>query len=109
MFPHTPGFPQGSTKNVLIVGGAGAMQDLRGRLLRGHGVQVHSARNVREAEMVWVAGFFDLVLLDARDGTKDALTFWRMIRRSSPKQRVFFLVGPAHYLSATCADEVIDN
>ena len=53
--------------------------------------------------------FFNLVLLDMHHKPKDALAFWRMIRRQDPKQRIFFLVGPPHYISATCPDEVIGN
>ena len=58
-------FPMG-TKNVLIVDGDEAMQKQRARVLRSRGVHVHTAKSVTEAALLWVADFFDLVLLDVR-------------------------------------------
>ena len=49
------------TKNVLIVDGNESMQKLRARVLRSHGVHVHTAKSVTEAELLWVPDFFDLV------------------------------------------------
>ena len=98
---------QMATKNVLIVDGNKAMQNLRAGVLRSHGVQVHLAKNVAEAELLWVPDFFDLVLLDVRQRSKEAVAFWRTIRRQHPRQRISFLVGPPTYLSPTCVDEVI--
>jgi hypothetical protein len=49
------------TKNVLIVDGNEAMQRVRARVLRSHGVHVHTAKSVTEAELLWVPDFFDLV------------------------------------------------
>jgi len=98
---------QMATKNVLIVDGNKAMQNLRAGVLRSHGVQVHLAKNVAEAELLWVPDFFDLVLLDVRQRSKEAVAFWRTIRRQHPRQRISFLVGPPTYLSPTCADDVI--
>ena len=95
------------TKNVLIVDSNEAMQKVRARVLRGHGVHVHTAKSVTEAEWLWVPDFFDLVLLDVRQRSKEAVEFWRTIRRQHPGQRMRFLVGPPTYLSPTCADEVI--
>jgi CheY-like chemotaxis protein len=99
-------FPMG-TKNVLIIDGNEAMQKLRARVLRSRGVHAHTAKNVTEAELLWVPDFFDLVLLDVRLRSKEAVEFWRTIRRQHPGQRIRFLVGPPAYLSPTCADEVI--
>jgi DNA-binding NtrC family response regulator len=96
-----------ATKNVLVVDGDEAMQNLRASVLRSHGVQVHLAKSVAEAESLWVPDFFDLVLLDARQRSKEAVAFWRMIRRQHPRQRISFLVGPPTYLSASCVDEVM--
>jgi CheY-like chemotaxis protein len=98
---------QMATKNVLIIDGNEAMQNLRAGVLRSHGVQVHLAKNVTEAELLWVPDFFDLVLLDVRQRSKEAVAFWRTIRRQHPGQRISFLVGPPTYLSPICADEVI--
>ncbi len=98
---------QMATKNVLIIDGNEAMQSLRAGVLRSHGVQVHLAKNVTEAELLWVPDFFDLVLLDVRQRSKEAVAFWRTIRRQHPRQRISFLVGPPTYLSPICADEVI--
>ena len=95
------------TKNVLIVDGNEAMQRVRARVLRSHGVHVHTAKSVMEASLLWVPDFFDLVLLDVRQRSKEAVEFWRAIRRQHPSQRISFLVGPPTYLSPTCADEVI--
>ena len=95
------------TKNVLIVDGNEAMQRVRARVLRSHGVHVHLAKSVTDAELLWVPDFFDLVLLDARQRSKEAIAFWRMIRHQHPRQRISFLVGPPTYVSATCVDEVI--
>ena len=99
-------FPMG-TKNVLIIDGNDAMQTLRAGVLRSRGVHVHTAKSVTEAELLWVPDFFDLVLLDARQRSNEAVEFWRTIRRRHPGQRIRFLVGPPTYLSPTCADEVI--
>ncbi|MGB6026116.1 MAG: hypothetical protein WBG40_13050, partial [Candidatus Sulfotelmatobacter sp.] len=57
------------------------------------------------AALLWVPDFFDLVLLDVRQRSQEAVEFWRTIRRQHPGQRVSFLVGPPTYLSPTCADE----
>ena len=99
-------FPMG-TKNVLIIDGNEAMQTLRARLLRSRGVHVHTAKSVTEAALFWVPDFFDLVLLDVRQRSKEAVEFWRTIRRQHPAQRIRFLVGPPTYLSPTYADEII--
>ena len=95
------------TKNVLIVDGNEAMQRVRARVLRSHGVHVHTAKSVTEAALLWVPDFFDLVLLDVRQRSKEVVEFSRTIRRQHPRQRISFLVGPPTYLSPTCADEVI--
>jgi len=95
------------TKNVLIVDGNEAMQQLRARVLKSRGVHVHTAKSVTEAELLWVPDFFDLVLLDVRQRSKEAVEFWRTIRRLHPGQRIRFLVGPPTYLSPACADEVV--
>jgi DNA-binding NtrC family response regulator len=82
-----------------------AMQQLRAGVLRSRGVHVQMARNVMEAELLWVPEFFDLVLLDVRQRSKEAVAFWRTIRREHPRQRMCFLIGPPTYLSSTFADE----
>ena len=90
------------TKNVLIMDDNETMQKLRAHVLRSRGVHVHTAKSVAEAELLWVPDFFDLVLLDVRQRSKEAVEFWRTIRRQHPKQRISFLVGPPTYLSPTC-------
>jgi CheY-like chemotaxis protein len=95
------------TKNVLIIDSNEAMQTLRARVLRSRGVHVHTAKTVTEARLLWVPDFFDLVLLDVRQKSREAVEFWRTIRRQHPRQRIRFLVGPPMYLSPTCADEII--
>ena len=107
MVRQSPIFFQMGTKNVLIIDGNKAMQKVRARVLRSRGVHVHTAKSVAEAELLWVPDFFDLVLLDVRQRSKEAVGFWRMIRREHPGQRIRFLVGPPTYLSPTCADEVL--
>jgi DNA-binding NtrC family response regulator len=98
---------QMSTKNVLIIDGNEGRQNLRASVLRGHEVHVHMAKNVTDAKLLWVPNFFDLVLLDVHDRSKEAVAFWKTIRRQHPRQRISFLVGPPTYLSPTCPDEVI--
>ena len=98
-----------SNKNVLIVAGNGAAQIARADVLRHHGVEVHCAKDSVEAALLWMPDFFDLVLLDMHHKPKDALAFWRRIRRQDPKQRILFLVGPPDYISAACPDEVMSN
>jgi hypothetical protein len=105
--PTTADFLSNRTKNVLIVDGNEAMQKLRARVLTSRGVHVHTAKSVTEAELLWVPDFFDLVLLDVRQRSKEAVEFWRTIRRQHPRQRMRFLVGPPTYLSPTCAEEII--
>jgi CheY-like chemotaxis protein len=72
------------TKNVLIIDGNEAMQKLRARVLRSRGVHVHTAKSITEAASLWVPDFFDLVLLDVRQRSKEAVEFWRTIRRQHP-------------------------
>jgi len=98
---------QMGTKNVLIIDSNEAMQTLRARVLGSRGVHVHTAKSVTEAALLWVPDFFDLVLLDVRQKSKEAVEFWRTIRRQHPDQRMRFQVGPPTYLSPACADEVI--
>jgi CheY-like chemotaxis protein len=86
-------FPM-ATKNVLIIDPNEAMQNLRASALRSHGVHVHLAKSVTEAELLWAPDFFDLVLLDLRQRSKEAVAFWRTIRRQHPRQRISFLLGP---------------
>ena len=107
MSQQSPIYSQMSTKNVLIIDGNEAMQTLRARVLRSRGVHVHTAKSVTEAALLWVPDFFDLVLLDVRQKSKEAVEFWRTIRRQHPRQRISFLVGPPTYLSPTCGDEVV--
>jgi CheY-like chemotaxis protein len=104
---QSPIYFQTGTKNVLIIDGNEAMQTLRARVLRTRGVHVHTAQSVAEAALLWVPDFFDLVLLDVRQRSREAVEFWRTIRRQHPRQRIKFLVGPPTYLSPTCPDEVI--
>jgi DNA-binding NtrC family response regulator len=94
------------TKNVLDIDSNQAMQELRAGVLRSRGVHVHMAKSVIEAEVLWVPDFFDLVLLDVRQRSEEAVAFWRTIRREHPRQRMRFLIGPPTYLSSACADEV---
>lgn len=101
--------PSPSNKNVLIVADNEAAQNVRADVLRSHGVEVHCAKDSVDAALLWVPDFFNLVLLDMRRKPKDALAFWRTIRRQDPKQRIFFLAGPPHYISATCPDEVVGS
>jgi hypothetical protein len=96
-------------KNVLILDGDEAMQDLRAGVMRKGGVHVYMAKNVAQAELAWVPNFFHLVLLDARHRSKEVVAFWRMIKRQHPEQEVRFLVGPPTYISTTCADTVISK
>lgn len=98
-------FPTG-TKNVLVIDSNQAMQELRAGVLRSRGVHVHMAKSVIEAKVLWVPDFFDLVLLDVRQRSEEAVAFWRTIRREHPRQRMRFLIGPPTYLSSACADEV---
>ena len=99
-------FPMG-TKNVLIIDSNEAMQNMRARVLRSRGVHVHTAKSVTEAKLLWIPDFFDLILLDVRQRSKEAVEFWRTIRHEHPGQRMRFLVGPPTYLSPSCADQVI--
>ena len=82
---------------------------MRADVLRSHGVEVHCAKDIVEAALLWVPDFFDLILLDMQHKPKDATAFWKTIRRQRPKQRIRFLVGPPHYISAACPDEVIGD
>jgi len=106
---QSPIFFQIATKNVLIIDGNEAMQKVRARVLRSRGVHVHTAKSVAEAGLLWVPDFFDLVLLDVRQRSKEAVGFWRVIRREHPGQRIMFLVGPPTYLTPTFADEVVSR
>jgi DNA-binding NtrC family response regulator len=84
-------FPTG-TKNVLIIDPNQAMQKMRARVLRRRGIHVHMPKNVIEAELLWVPDFFDLVLLDVRQRSEEAVAFWRAIRHQHPRQRICFLI-----------------
>ena len=90
MSQQSPIYSQMSTKNVLIIDGNEAMQTLRARVLRSRGVHVHTAKSVTEAALLWVPDFFDLVLLDVRQRSKEAVEFWRTVRHQHPRQRIRF-------------------
>ena len=78
---------------MLIIDGNEAMRNMRANVLGSHGVHVHLAKSVTEAKLLWVPDFFDLVLLDMRQRSKESVAFWRMIRREHPRQRISFLGG----------------
>ena len=101
--------PLFSKRNVLIVAANGAAQNLRADVLRSHGVQVHSAKDVAEEELLWVPDFFNLVLLDMRQRSEETLAFSRTIRRRDPKQQIFFFVGPPEYISASGSEKVLGS
>jgi len=58
-------------------------------VLRSRGIHVHTAKIIAEGALLWVPDFFDLVLLDVRQRSKEAVEFWRTIRRQHPGQRQF--------------------
>ena len=68
---------------------------------------MQTAKSVTEAELLWVPDLFDLVRLDVRQRSKEAMEFWRAIRCQHPSQRISFLVRPPTYLSPICTGEVI--
>ena len=73
------------TKDVLIIDGNEAMQQLRAHVLRSRGVHVHMAKNVTEAALLWVPDFFDFVLLDVRQRSKESSGV--LVNDSAPASR----------------------
>lgn len=88
MLQQSPISFQMGTKNVLIIDGNEAMQQLRARVLRSRGVHVHTARNVTEAELLWAPDFFDLVPLDVRQRSKEAVEFLSKLRTRTDRFRI---------------------
>jgi hypothetical protein len=95
------------TKNVLIIDGNEAMQKVRARVLRSHGVHVHTAKSVAEAALLWVPDFFDLVLLDVRQRSKEAVEVLANDSATASTSADQFPGWTPNLLSPTCADEVI--
>ena len=81
-------------KNVLIIDANQPTQDKRASVLRANGVHVHTADNILQAESMWVANFFDLILLDVRQNTAEGMAFFRRVRRENPKQRILVMGKP---------------
>ena len=98
---------QMGTKNVLIIDGNEAMQNLRARVLRSRGVHVHTAKSVTEAALLWVPDFFDLVLLDVRQRSKRSSGVLENDSATASKAADQVPGRPPTYLAPTCADEVI--
>lgn len=87
-----------SRERVLLVDSDITSQSARAKVLRGRAVDVHTANNLMEAEVLWAPGFFSLVLLGLDEEAKAVQQFCRSIRQQSPKQKIAFLVGPPQWL-----------
>jgi CheY-like chemotaxis protein len=87
-------------KRVLLIDSNPTTQQARAKLLRAHGVHVQTADSIQQAELLWSPGFFNLIMLDVRENSAEAIAFWRRVKRDSPRQRVLRL-GPPFVLRQT--------
>ena len=82
-------------KRVLLIDSNPKTQQARAKLLRAHGVYVQTADSIQEAELLWSPGFFNLIMLDIRENSAEAIAFWRRVKRESPQQRILRLGAPS--------------
>ena len=92
--------PDIEEKRVLLIDSNPTTQQARAKVLRAHGVHVQTADSIQQAELLWSPGFFNLIMLDVRENSAEAIAFWRRVKRDSPRQRVLRL-GPPFVLRQT--------
>ena len=81
-------------KRVLIVDSNAVTQQARAKVLRAHGVHVQTADSIHQAELLWSPGLFNLIMLDVRENSAEAIAFWRRVKRDAPRQRILRLGPP---------------
>ncbi|HKS73651.1 MAG TPA: hypothetical protein VJQ82_10680 [Terriglobales bacterium] len=84
------------TWRILLIDQNPFKQNLRATILRNYEVEVHTAASAVDAEGLWTANTYDLVLLAAMEHPAEMIA--AKIRRVRPRQRVAFLVGAPTYL-----------
>lgn len=84
------------TRRILLIDQNPFKQNLRATILRNYEVEVHTAASAFDAESLWTANTYDLILLAAIE--HPAETIAATIRRVLPRQRIALLVGPPTYL-----------
>ncbi|SRR5712692_5538261 len=94
-------------KRVLLVDRCEATREVRAAVLQSHGVEVHTAADLRGARLLCKPDAYSWIFLDVRRHLPgEALEFYEWIKEASPHQRFAFLVGPPVYLSRTWPAEV---
>jgi DNA-binding response OmpR family regulator len=78
-------------KRVLLVLDSEAIGATVQQELRDSGYDVHWAKSLEEAEIMWQPDVFDVVLLDLRHDGDRSREFVNRIRASAPGQRIHFL------------------
>ena len=92
-----PAVPRG--KKILLVVGNVSRRNLRANIFRNAGIEVVCAAHISEARLLWHASVFDLVLLDMRMHSSDAVDFCKQIKSDSPRQGIAWLVGKPEFVS----------
>lgn len=87
---------QRDTRRVLLIDQNPLKQNLRATILRNYEVEVHTATNTFDAEGLWIANAYDLILLAAGEPSHHDVA--EKIRRVRPRQRIALLVGAPIYL-----------
>ncbi len=86
-------------KKVLLVVGNVSRRNLRANVFRKLGIDVVCAAHVSEARLLWHASVFDLVLLDIRMHSSDAVDFCAELKLEAPRQGIAWLVGEPEFIS----------
>jgi CheY-like chemotaxis protein len=86
-------------RRVLLVDTSQAKRDLRAEVMRRLGIEVDCAADIREARSWWKADFYDLVLINAENGSGHRDRFCEDVRSATPPQQLAFLVGKPQYLA----------
>jgi CheY-like chemotaxis protein len=87
---------QCDSKRILLIDQNPFKQNLRATILRNYEIEVHTATSAFDAEGLWLANKYDLILLAATESSSQAVT--DQIRRVRPRQRIALLVGAPAYI-----------
>lgn len=88
-------------KRVLLLDGNGSRQGVRARALRGYGgLKVDCAADIGEAQALWHANVYNLVLLNCSHEGSVAAEFCAEIKTAALRQLVGFLVGKPSYVAS---------
>src|SRR6266567_7419180 len=85
-------------RRVLLIDHDSIRQHLPAAALRNFEIEVHTASHITDAERLWMARSYNLVLLAARENSEEAVVLCSEFKKSRPQQRIALLVGPPQYV-----------